>query len=233
MWHSSWEFCFSAEKLGTCGQTCSIALVTSITDLFEPRAALPSLTPVATVLYLPASSSALQLSPWTLLTLFDISDGQDTSPGCHLPEPQESAWLVRSTIFDLAGAHEWSGAALWKRHFWMMALQLNFWNGARLRLIAVNGVLFVVRKGRARQKKHRFPPDRTSGLSSDTALHPREKRICFRNSTWATKNSCFYCDVTLWTMQNAVMVISYLTWLDFDLAWLGNWKKQKRERKNT
>jgi hypothetical protein len=55
-----------------------------------------------------------------------------------------------------------------------MTFQLNFSNGATLRLIEINGVLFAVLKSRAQQKRHRPPHDKTSGLSSDTALYPNK-----------------------------------------------------------
>jgi hypothetical protein len=61
-----------------------IAFVISITDALEPRAALLSFTQFATTLHLPASLSALPLSPSTLITLVDFFvDEQATSPGCH------------------------------------------------------------------------------------------------------------------------------------------------------
>jgi hypothetical protein len=50
-----------------------------------------------------------------------------------------------------------------------MTFQLSLSNGARLRLIAINGVLFAVLKCRERQTRHRPPAEKTSGLSSDTA----------------------------------------------------------------
>jgi hypothetical protein len=53
-----------------------------------------------------------------------------------------------------------------------MAFQPSLSNGARLLLIAISGVLFAVQKGRAQQKKHRPLPEKASGLSFDTAMHP-------------------------------------------------------------
>jgi hypothetical protein len=55
-----------------------------------------------------------------------------------------------------------------------MAFKICFSNGARLRLIEINGVLFVVLKYRVQQTRHRPPNDKTSGLSSDTALYPHK-----------------------------------------------------------
>jgi hypothetical protein len=51
-----------------------------------------------------------------------------------------------------------------------MTFQLSLSNGARWRLIETNGVLFEVHNFRAQQKRHRPYPDKTSGLSTDTAL---------------------------------------------------------------
>jgi hypothetical protein len=51
-------------------------------------------------------------------------------------------------------------------------------NGARLRLIGINGVLLTVLKFRAHQNRHRHPPDKKSGLSSDTALYSHKYKKC-------------------------------------------------------
>jgi hypothetical protein len=56
-------------------------------------------------------------------------------------------------------------------------------NGARLGLIAINGandVLCAVLKTLAQQKRHRPPPDKISGTSSETALCPHEIKILTR-----------------------------------------------------
>jgi hypothetical protein len=55
-----------------------------------------------------------------------------------------------------------------------MTFQLSLSNGARWRLIEINGVLFAVLKCREQQKRHRPPHDKTSGLSFDTAMYPQE-----------------------------------------------------------
>jgi hypothetical protein len=47
-------------------------------------------------------------------------------------------------------------------------------NGARWRLIETYSVLFAVLKRRVQQKRHRPPPDKTSGLDFDTAMYPHE-----------------------------------------------------------
>jgi hypothetical protein len=57
-----------------------------------------------------------------------------------------------------------------------MTFQPSSSNGARLRLIEINGVLFAVLKRRAQQKSHRPPPGETPGLSSDTALYPHKNK---------------------------------------------------------
>jgi hypothetical protein len=63
-----------------------------------------------------------------------------------------------------------------------MTFQLSLSNGARWRLIEINGVLFAVLKCRVLQKRHRPPHDKTSGLSSDTALYPHEYKNLNGNS---------------------------------------------------
>jgi hypothetical protein len=60
----------------------------------------------ATVFELPVSSSTLPLSPFTLITIANFSDGQATSLVYHLPEPQEKLLLVGSIILDFPGAHK-------------------------------------------------------------------------------------------------------------------------------
>jgi hypothetical protein len=51
-----------------------------------------------------------------------------------------------------------------------LAFQVSSSDGARLRLVAIDGVPFAVLKGRAQQKRHRPPHDKTSELSFDTAM---------------------------------------------------------------
>jgi hypothetical protein len=107
-----------------------------------------------------------------------------------------------------------------------------------------NGVLFAVLKRRVLQKKHRHPPDMTSGLSLDTVMYPHEYKNLHKNSRWANKmkrkreknyiqsdqpdwnpggasatpwprkNPVFDYAAALCTMQNELLVISNLTWLD-------------------
>jgi hypothetical protein len=55
-----------------------------------------------------------------------------------------------------------------------MTFQPSSTNGARWQLIETNGVLFAVLKRRVLQKGHLPHPDKTSGLSFDTALYPHE-----------------------------------------------------------
>jgi hypothetical protein len=65
-----------------------------------------------------------------------------------------------------------------------MTLQPSLLNGARWRLIEINGVLFVVLICRVQQKRQcdhlkvfseiSDPPDKISGLSFDAAMNPRE-----------------------------------------------------------
>jgi hypothetical protein len=55
-----------------------------------------------------------------------------------------------------------------------MTFQPSLSNGARWRLIEINGVLFAVLKCRVQQKRHQTPHDKTSGLSFDTAMYPHE-----------------------------------------------------------
>jgi hypothetical protein len=105
------------------------------------------------------------------------------------------------------------------------------------------------KKRRVLQKRHRPPPDKTSGHNFETAMYhheyknlhgkprwagkmsrKREKKNTnsqtsrLENQTWRsfsytkiTKNSCFDCAVALCTIQNALLVISNLTWLDFEI----------------
>jgi hypothetical protein len=61
-----------------------------------------------------------------------------------------------------------------KKHFGVMTFQVSSSNGSGLWLIAIAGVLFLLLKDRAQEKKLRPAPDRTSGLIYDTILHPHE-----------------------------------------------------------
>jgi hypothetical protein len=131
-----------------------------------------------------------------------------------------------------------------KRPFWVMTFQLSSSNGARWQLIETNGLLFAVLKHRVLQKRHRPPPDKTSGHNFDTAMYPHEYKNLQGKPRWAgkmsrerekkyiqsdqpawksggasatpksRKNPVFDCAVALCTMQNALLVISNLTWLD-------------------
>jgi hypothetical protein len=60
-------------------------------------------------------------------------------------------------------------------------------NGSRLRLIETNRMLFAVLKRRVLQKRHRLNPDKTSELSSDTALYPHEYKNLHGKPRWANK----------------------------------------------
>jgi hypothetical protein len=71
-----------------------------------------------------------------------------------------------------------------------MAVQPRFTNGARLRPIEINGVLFTVLKGRVQQKRHWPPHDKTSGLSFDSAFYPHESKNAHGNEH-NRDNSCF------------------------------------------
>jgi hypothetical protein len=73
---------FYGSEIGAYGKICSIAIVTSITDVLEPFASLPPLKQFATVLHLPASLNAFQLSPSTRNIIVDFFDGQAMSPEC-------------------------------------------------------------------------------------------------------------------------------------------------------
>jgi hypothetical protein len=60
---------------------------------------------------------------------------------------------------------------------------------ARFQLIEINGVLFAVLKCQVQQKRHRASHDKTSGLSSDTALYPHEYKNLHGKSGEQTKNA--------------------------------------------
>jgi hypothetical protein len=62
--------------------------------VLEPRAALPLPTQLATVFHLPASLSALPLSPSTLNTIADFIDGQATSTDAIKPSSKKSLDLL-------------------------------------------------------------------------------------------------------------------------------------------
>jgi hypothetical protein len=79
-------------------------------------------------------------------------------------------WLVGSTIFELSGAHRWTGAELSKSNFRVMTSQLTLSMCARLRPIEINGVLSTDLKCRVQQPRHWPPHDETSGLSFDAAI---------------------------------------------------------------
>jgi hypothetical protein len=79
------------------------------------------------------------------------------------------------------------GRTLKKRPFRVMTFQPSSSDGARWRLIETNGVLFALLKRRVIQKRHRPPPDKTSGLSFDTAMYPHEYKNLHGNSRWANK----------------------------------------------
>jgi hypothetical protein len=54
--------------------------------------------------------------------------------------------------------------------------EISLPDGARLRLVEINGVLFAVLKCRAQKKRHQPPHDKKPGLSSDTTLYPHKKK---------------------------------------------------------
>jgi hypothetical protein len=54
-------------------------------------------------------------------------------------------------------------------------------------MIETNGVLFAVLKRRVLQKRHRPLPDKTSGLSFDTAMYPHEYKNLHRKPRGAGK----------------------------------------------
>jgi hypothetical protein len=65
-----------------------------------------------------------------------------------------------------------------KRPFRVTTFQLSLSNSARWQLIAINGAQFALLKCRMQQKRHRPPPDKTSGLSSYNALcHHKYKNL--------------------------------------------------------
>jgi hypothetical protein len=68
-----------------------------------------------------------------------------------------------------------------------MTFQPSLSNGARLRLIEINGVLFAVIECRMKKKRQRPPHDKTSGLSFDTAMYPHKYKNLHRNSRLANK----------------------------------------------
>jgi hypothetical protein len=95
--------------------------------------------------------------------------------------------LAGSTNLGFVGARKGTWAELWKRNFWVMTFQVSLSNGARLRLIEINGALVIsiltglVWVFREWQKRHRPPSDKASGLSSDTALyHYKYKKLTWK-----------------------------------------------------
>jgi hypothetical protein len=60
-------------------------------------------------------------------------------------------------------------------------------NGARWRLIETIGVLFAVLKRRVLQKRHRPPPDKTSGHNFKSSMYPHEYKTSTENSDEQTK----------------------------------------------
>jgi hypothetical protein len=87
------------------------------------------------------------------------------------PSPNKNLDLLGRQSSTLRVPANELGAELWKSKCWVMTSQLSPSNGERFSLIKINGVLFVVLKCRSLHKRHRPPPDRTSGLSFDTALY--------------------------------------------------------------
>jgi hypothetical protein len=127
------------------------------------------------------------------------------------------------------GCPQMNWGRLWKRPFRIITFQPTSSNGARWRLIEINGVLFAVLKCRVQQKRYRHPHDKTSGHNFETAMYHHEYKNLHRNSRWANKMDkrnkesnnktsrlkilFFYCVVALCTIRNALLMISNLTWL--------------------
>jgi hypothetical protein len=76
-----------------------------------------------------------------------------------------------------------------KKNFRAMTFQPRLSNGAGLRLIEINGVLFAVLKCRVQQKTHRPCHDKTCGLSSDMELFPHNCRKLRGKPGCATKKN--------------------------------------------
>jgi hypothetical protein len=153
----------------------------------------------------------------------------------------EKSWLVRSTILDLLDAHKWTGAELWKRPFRVMTFKVSSSNGARWRLIEINGVLFAVPNCRVQQKRnhlttrhlgwasilHRIlmsTKTHTETLDEQTKWTIREEKHIQQDkpawtpgrasaTPWSQKIPVFDCAVALCKMKNSFLVISNLTWL--------------------
>jgi hypothetical protein len=104
-----------------------------------------------------------------------------------LTRAPKKSWPVGSTILGLLDAHKWIGAELWKRPFRVMTFQPSSSNDARWRLIETNGVLFAVIKRLVLWKRHRPPPETTSGLSFDTTMYPHEYKNFHGKPRWANK----------------------------------------------
>jgi hypothetical protein len=86
-----------------------------------------------------------------------------------------------------------------KRPFKELTFQPSSPNGARLRLIEINGVLFAFIKCRMQRKRHRTPShDKTSGLSFDTTMYPheykRELQMNKQNERKKTENNKMHKD---------------------------------------
>jgi hypothetical protein len=152
-------------------KTSSIVVVVFIIILC---AALSSLTRFATTIHFLASSGAVQWSPLTIATIVNFSDKQVPSLACHVPGPQESFRLVGLIILDLSGAHKRIGCRAIKKALLSYDIPPEFVKWCKLRLIAISCVLFASLKDRARQKRHRPPPDKKSRLSSDMAFYAHE-----------------------------------------------------------
>jgi hypothetical protein len=97
--------------------------------------------------------------------LREIKDGPSQKYVARMPLTRATKNILTSWVDNpqtLSDADKWTGAELWKRHFRVMTFQLRSSNGARLRLIKINGVLFAVLKCRVQQKRPRPRRDKKS-----------------------------------------------------------------------
>jgi hypothetical protein len=117
-----------------------------------------------------------------------------------------------------------------------MTCKVSLSNDARLRLSAINGVLFAILKCRAQHKRHRPPPEKPSGLSSNMALsshqynpqtglpyeqmkRTKKEKNSYSQTSWlekkwrsfsykrSTKNPAFDNAVAVCEMQDELLVI--------------------------
>jgi hypothetical protein len=106
------------------------------------RAALPSLTQFAPVFHLPASLSALPLSPSTTITIVDFFD-EDRScrPDPIYKSPKKNLDLLGRQFRPLECCPQMNWGRTQKKQFRVMTFHLSLPNGARLRLIAITDLL--------------------------------------------------------------------------------------------